>query len=149
MPEHTATESNTLAGVETDSHGNQAAYYEQKLAFETDAYDLHTALEADEPITVVDTRSEAAYRAEHIPGAVHLPHGKLSEATTADIDDETLVVTYCDGIGCNASTKGARNLVRLGFEVRELLGGIAWWIRDGYETHTAGETEEPPACGCE
>jgi hypothetical protein len=29
------------------------------------------------------------------------------------------------------STKGADNLARLGFNVKELLGGLNWWKRDG------------------
>src|ERR1700731_3943168 len=41
-------------------------------------------------------------------------------------------VVYCDGIGCNASTKGAYKLARLGFRAKELLGGIDWWRRDGH-----------------
>lgn len=45
-----------------------------------------------------------------------------------------MVVTYCDGIGCNASTKGALNMTKLGFRVKELMGGLEWWERDGYAT---------------
>lgn len=133
---------------ELNNRVKQAAHYEQKLAFETDSYDLHTAIEADEDITIVDTRSAAAFENEHIPGAVHLPHGEMSKLTTAEIDDETLVITYCDGIGCNASTKGARNMLQLGFEVRELIGGISWWKRDGYETHLGDKQTDTHDCGC-
>ena len=56
---------------------------------------------------------------------------------------------YCDGIGCNASTKGALNLTRLGFRVKELLGGLDWWKRDGYPTEgEAGQQGDDTACGC-
>jgi rhodanese-related sulfurtransferase len=44
------------------------------------------------------------------------------------------IVCYCDGIGCNASTKGALNMTKLGFKVKELIGGIEWWKFDGYAT---------------
>ena len=40
--------------------------------------------------------------------------------------------------GCNASTKGALKLTRLGFNVKELMGGLDWWMRDGYETEGRG-----------
>ncbi len=56
---------------------------------------------------------------------------------------------YCDGIGCNASTKTALKLLQLGFDVRELIGGLDWWKRDGYGT--AGEAGRPGRevrCGC-
>ena len=61
---------------------------------------------------------------------------------------ERVVVIDCDGIGCNASTKGALNMSRLGFRVKELIGGLDWWKRDGHPTH--GETAQAAgtACGC-
>ncbi len=63
----------------------------------------------------------------------------MTKEGTQDMSRETLYVTYCDGIGCNASTKGALNMTRLGFEVKELLGGIDWWKRDGYPTESDGD----------
>jgi rhodanese-related sulfurtransferase len=41
-------------------------------------------------------------------------------------------VIYCDGIGCNASTKGVYKLSLLEFRAKELLGGLDWWQRDGH-----------------
>ena len=43
-------------------------------------------------------------------------------------------MTYCDGIGCNASTEGALNMAKLDFKVKELMGGLEWWKFDGYAT---------------
>lgn len=117
---------------------DQLRHYESKLAFETDSWDLRVALEADEKIVVVDARSLEAFQREHIPGAISIPHREMNEDTTRHIDRSALVVTYCDGIGCNASTKGALNLTRLGFRVKELIGGLDWWKRDGHKTE----------CGC-
>jgi rhodanese-related sulfurtransferase len=48
-------------------------------------------------------------------------------------------VVYCDRIGCNASTKGAHKLARLGFRTKELLGGLDWWSRDGHPVMTSLE----------
>jgi rhodanese-related sulfurtransferase len=44
----------------------------------------------------------------HIPGAINIPHRTMSPATTAELDKGALIVTYCDGIRCNGSTKGVR-----------------------------------------
>ncbi len=127
---------------------DQIQYYEQKLAFETDSWDLNELLHRDE-VTVVDTRGADAFKHEHIPGAVNLPHREMSLRTTADLPRDRLYVTYCDGIGCNASTKGALNLLRLGFTVKELLGGLDWWKRDGYPTEgMQGLEGDPASCGC-
>jgi rhodanese-related sulfurtransferase len=109
-------------------------HYEQKLGYEIDAADLQAARDAGEPIIVIDARSRQAYEREHIPGAINLPHAEMTPETTAALDRNALVVSYCDGIGCNASIKGAYNLARLGFRVRELIGGLDWWKRDGYRT---------------
>lgn len=128
---------------------DQIKHYADKLAYEIDSWDLKVALEAGEPVTVLDTRSPQAYEAEHIPGAISLPHRTMDAATTAALDKACLIVTYCDGIGCNASTKGALNMARLGFRVRELIGGLDWWKRDGHPTaRTRAGVGESGDCGC-
>ncbi len=127
----------------------QINYYQQKLRYEVDSWDLHEALGNGEAIIVVDGRAAEAYAHEHIPGAVNLPHRELSSTSTESLDKSRTYVCYCDGIGCNASTKTALKLLELGFPVRELIGGLDWWKRDGYAT--AGVDGKPGtqvACGC-
>ncbi len=127
----------------------QRRHYEDKLAYEIDSWDLKVALDAGQNVTVVDARSTDAYQREHIPGAVNIPHATMSEETVSKIDRDSLVVTYCDGIGCNASTKGALKMLKLGFEVKELLGGLDWWKRDGHATDGDDATPSDSAtCGC-
>ena len=113
---------------------NQIEFYEAKLHFETDSWDLFEVLNNSYDIIVVDARSNQAFEIEHIPTAISFPHATMSELTTCNLDKTKTYVTYCDGIGCNASTKGALNLSKLGFKVKELRGGIDWWRRDGYAT---------------
>ena len=128
---------------------DQLNHYQRKLAYEMDSWDLHAALESGESVVVVDGRSEEAYAVEHIPGALNLPHRRISSDSTAPLDASMTYVCYCDGIGCNASTKTALKLLTLGFAVRELIGGLDWWKRDGYAT--AGENARPGtvvACAC-
>ena len=128
---------------------DQMDFYQRKLAYEMDSADLHEALQKDESIVIVDGRSSSAYAQEHIPGAVSLPHREISFNSTEVLDKSKLYVCYCDGIGCNASTKTALKLLTLGFQVRELIGGMDWWKRDGYATHgNEAKTESPIKCGC-
>jgi len=112
----------------------QIQHYRDKLEFEIDSWDLKVAREAGERITVIDARSRQAFAREHIPGAINLPHRQMCPETTAAIDRGALVVTYCDGIGCNASTRGALKMAELGFRTKELIGGLDWWRRDGHPT---------------
>lgn len=127
----------------------QLQHYIDKLAYETDSWDLKVALEAGENVIVIDARAAPAYDAEHIPGAINLPHRLMSLDTTAHLDRSALVVTYCDGIGCNASTKGALAMTRLGFRVKELMGGLDWWKRDGHPTAIAEAPCTTAGCGCD
>lgn len=113
---------------------NQIEFYESKLAYEMDPSDLYHALNNNEGIVVVDTRQAFGYEKEHIPTAISLPHREINETTTRHLDREKTYVCYCDGIGCNASTHGALKMAKLGFKVKELIGGIEWWKFDGYAT---------------
>ena len=127
---------------------DQIDFYKAKLEFEIDSWDLSVSIKNGEPVTVIDARSSDAFGEQHIPGAISFPHRTMSPDTTAHLDKSVLYVTYCDGIGCNASTKAALNLASLGFRVKELLGGLDWWRRDGYETH--GKSGTPGTqVGCE
>ncbi len=126
----------------------QIRHYESKLAFEMDSWDLKVALDSGVNVVIIDARSLESFQKEHIPGAISIPHRKMSDETTKHLDRAALVVTYCDGIGCNASTKGALNMAMLGFRVKELIGGLDWWKRDGHETERTANGK-PPACGCE
>ena len=127
----------------------QMTFYQRKLAYEMDSADVYDALEKGEPIVVVDGRSADAFAHEHIPGAISLPHRDISYNSTVSLDKSKLYVCYCDGIGCNASTKTALKLLTLGFQVRELIGGLDWWKRDGHETHGEGaQAETGVKCAC-
>ncbi len=120
-----------------------------KLEYEIDSWDLYDSLNRDEKIVVIDTRSNQAYEGEHIPDSVNIPHREMSSENTSHLDKNFVFVTYCDGIGCNASTKGALKMTKLGFKVKELMGGIDWWKKDGYETTGKNGNEgKKITCGC-
>lgn len=128
----------------------QLKHYHDKLSFEMDPSDLFDALSKGENIVPIDARKSFGYDAEHIPRAINIPHREMTVETTQLLDRSVLYVVYCDGIGCNASTKGALNLIRLGFRVKELMGGIEWWKFDGYATEgaKANATGAKIKCAC-
>jgi len=126
------------------------SHFYTKLSFETDAYDVYADMQ--EGITdfiVIDARSAESYALEHIPSAINLPHRQMNDLTTASLPKDKVMVVYCDGIGCNASTKGAFKLASLGFKTKELLGGIDWWKRDGYPVEGGQTSANGIMCGCE
>jgi len=70
------------------------------------------------------------------------------------LDPAVPVVTYCWGPGCNGATRAALALSLQGYAVKEMLGGVEYWAREGFALRTpAGEVarETDPLvapCGC-
>ena len=109
-----------------------AAHFLARLTFETDVSDVHAALEAGSPgLVVVDSRGLAAWRQGHLPGAVHLPTAEVAGRARDVVPAGATVVTYCWGPGCNGATRAALEFARLGYPVREMLGGFEYWVREG------------------
>lgn len=127
----------------------QIEHYQAKLAYEMDPSDLFDALEKGEDVIALDARKAFGYEKERIPGAINIPHREITAENTRQLDRSKTYVCYCDGIGCNASTRGALNMAKLGFKVKELMGGLEWWKFDGYATEGSGATEGSVVqCAC-
>ena len=134
-----------------------AAFFAARLQFQTDVSDVRTALLDPAPgFVLIDSRSRRAWDQGHIPGAVHLPTAEIADRAAALLDPAVPVVTYCWGPGCNGATRAALALALAGYPVREMLGGVEYWIREGFPLRTPeGEVEAtvdpltaPVACGC-
>ncbi|RKE17906.1 rhodanese-like domain-containing protein [Streptomyces sp. TLI_171] len=122
-----------------------AAHYAARLAFEADVSDVHADLTSGAPgIVVVDTRSKAAWDQGRIPGSVHLPTARIAELAPESIAPGQTVVTYCWGPGCNGATRAALAFARLGYPVKEMLGGFEYWVREGFAYDTAAGVEQRP-----
>jgi len=107
-------------------------HFVNKLSVETDVsdvcYDMKNGI-AD--FLLIDVRSAHAYGECHVPCAINLPSNQISAETTATFSKEQLIVVYCWGPACNGGTKGAARLSALGFQVKEMLGGIEYWRKEG------------------
>ena len=112
-------------------------HFASKPEYETDVADLMYDLsKGNTNFTVIDTRSPKSFALCHIPGAINLP--KIDAETTADLPKDKVCVVYCWGVACNGSTKAAPRLSELGFRVKELIGGLEYWRKEG------GEVEGTP-----
>lgn len=110
------------------------AHFAAKFQFETDCADVHTAIEAGNlDFVLIDVRHPDLYASGHLPEAINIPHALIDEATLEVFPPETLFVVYCSGPHCNGSSRGALRLARLGRPVKEMIGGLAGWRREGFE----------------
>lgn len=113
--------------------GIAKSHFVSRLSVETDPSDVHADLSrGSEAFVVLDARGSDAYAACHLPGAVSLPHRTISPETVAPLARNQALVVYCWGPGCNAASKAAAKLSDLGFSVKEMIGGIEYWRREGF-----------------
>lgn len=84
------------------------------------------AIDAGRNPILVDVREPYEFEDGHIPGAINLPLGELSElAKTRLPDKDALIYLYCRS--GNRSAHGAAQLVALGYTQLYDLGGIISW----------------------
>ena len=109
------------------------AHFEGLLAFETDCWDVHAALAAGDPgFVLLDVRAPEHFRDGHVPGAMSLPHGRITARNLAAYVPGTIFVVYCAGPHCNGADKAAIRLARLGRPVKKMIGGITGWKSEGF-----------------
>jgi rhodanese-related sulfurtransferase len=110
------------------------SYFSAKLALETDASDVYEAQKAGEQFVLVDVRSDEAWSQGRISGAIHLRRQEIAERAPVELDRSVPVVVYCWSPGCNAGTKAALEFAKLGYSVKEMIGGYEYWVREGQPT---------------
>lgn len=106
-------------------------YFAAKLAMETDASDVYAAQKAGDRFVLVDVRGDEAWAQGRIAGAVHLPHREIAARAAEELDPAVPVVVYCWSPGCNGGARGALEFAKLGYSVKEMIGGYEYWIREG------------------
>ncbi|MFF4756829.1 rhodanese-like domain-containing protein [Streptomyces sp. NPDC002514] len=156
----TTTVPNPVLRVAPATPAEAAAHFCASLRFYADVTDVAAALAAggDPGFVMLDSRSAQSWDQGHIPGAVHLPTALIPERAWDLFDESVPVVTYCWGPGCNGATRAALALAELGYQVKEMLGGFEYWVREGfaYETWQGPQRRDADpltapvagACGC-
>ena len=139
------------------SPADAAAHFAHRLAVETDVSDVAAALDSG-TFLLLDSRSAEAWAQGHVPGAVHLPGREIPARAATELDPDVPVVAYCWGPGCNGATRAALALARLGYRVKEMIGGFEYWAREGLPVETAQGVRRPDvdpltapgpvSCGC-
>jgi rhodanese-related sulfurtransferase len=110
------------------------SYFSAKLTHETDPSDVYAAQKGGQELVLVDVRGDEAWAQGRITGAVHLRYAEIAERAPQEIPAGSDVVVYCWSPGCNAGAKGALEFAKLGYRVREMIGGYEYWVREGQPT---------------
>jgi rhodanese-related sulfurtransferase len=112
------------------------AHVEARLAYEIDVVAAAQAVAAGTAV-LLDTRRRESWEHGHIAGATHLPKTEI-DARLGDLPRDRTLIVYGWGPGCNGATGTARILLAAGLDVRELLGGYEYWVRNGFPTEAGG-----------
>ena len=109
-------------------------YFADLLTFETDCWDTHASLQAEnQDFILVDVRAPSLFEEGHIKGAINIPHGKMIASYMNRYPSDKLFVVYCAGPHCNGANKAAVKLAKLGLPVKLMIGGVTGWIDEGFE----------------
>ena len=120
-------------------------HFRHRLTVETDCWDTHDALsKGADDFVLLDVRSPSMYAEGHVPGAINLPHGKMTERRMGEWADDTLFVVYCAGPHCNGANKAAVRLAKQGRAVKEMIGGITGWVDEGFKLATGDAPSTVP-----
>ena len=120
------------------------AHFEARLGFETDCWDVHESMKQGQTdFVLLDVRGPASYEQAHVPGAINLPHGKITANRMSEWPEDTVFVVYCAGPHCNGANKAAVRLARLGRPVKEMIGGMTGWDDEGFRFASGVEPGEP------
>lgn len=126
-------EKSAVAATPAAASAEALRHFEARLTFETDCWDTHDALsKRAKDFVLLDVRGPQLYAQGHVPGAIHLPHGKITARRMAEWPEDTLFVVYCAGPHCNGANKAAVRLARLVRPVKEMIGGVTGWLDEGF-----------------
>jgi rhodanese-related sulfurtransferase len=124
----TLTPSATEAAPATEA---AIEYFAAKLRYETDPSDVAAAFANGDEFVLVDTRGHSSWHQGRASGAVHIPRAEIATRAAAEVPAGTPVVVYCWGPACNGATRSAIEFLKLGYSVKEMIGGFEYWAREG------------------
>jgi rhodanese-related sulfurtransferase len=146
--------SNAVYAVPAADRLRARAWFAERFEFETDCWDVHEAMASGDPgFVLLDVRGPALYARGHVPGAINVPHRKITAGYMKRFAPDARYVVYCAGPHCNGSTRAALRLAELGLPVKEMPGGVTGWIDEGFalasgaDEHPQELPREPAAVG--
>lgn len=128
------TEVSPVSSIPSAGSADVIAHFSRLLSLETDCWDVHVAMtNKSVDFVLLDVRGPQAYAAGHLPGAVSLPHARITARNLEPYPEDTLFVVYCNGPHCNGADRAALNFAKLGRRVKKMIGGVEGWKDEGFD----------------
>ncbi len=102
--------------------------------------DLKTLIASGKGHTIVEALPRKYYEAEHLPGAINIPHDEVQVTASRLIPDKSgAVVVYCANSECQNSHIAAETLRGLGYSrVYQYVEGKKGWKEAGLPLDIVG-----------
>ncbi len=100
--------------------------------------EIKEKLDTQQPITIIEALPQKYFDAEHLPGALNIPHDEI-QARAADLlpDKDALIIVYCANTDCQNSKAATETLKKIGYSnVFEYVEGKQHWIAAHFPIET-------------
>ena len=81
---------------------------------------------------IIEALPKKYFNAEHLPGALNIPHDEIQEHVSLLPDKDAFIVVYCSNAACQNSTIAVNKLQQMGYTcVFEYVDGKQDWVEAG------------------
>lgn len=96
--------------------------------------ELKQRIDAGQRITLVEALPQRYFEAEHLPGAINIPHDEIRQRAVDELPDkDASIAVYCASTACQNSKIAAQTLTAMGYRhVWEYVEGKQDWKEAGY-----------------
>ena len=105
-----------------------------RIEMEIDVCELFDAQLRGSAPPVLDARVSRAYRAGHIPEAIHMPADSVSRAALLALPPSPCIIVYGSDALRLEAVRTAQAVAEMGFAVKLLNGGFSAWVEQGFPT---------------
>ncbi len=97
---------------------------------------MNDSLARGADFVLLDVRFSRPLRQETVPGAINLPHGKITRNQDGEWRRGHLRHLTAPALIARRGPARALRLARLGLPVKIMAGGLTGWIDEGFELQT-------------
>ena len=96
-------------------------------------------LDTGEPMVIIEALPQKYFDAEHLPGALNIPHDEIrARALEMLPDKDACIVVYCASTDCQNSKIATDELQRMGYtNAFEYVEGKQHWLEANFPVESA------------